>query len=161
MVPLGKTRSAADAPRRLPRSMQLRAKAEDPKLIHALRIHPQNLDIRAGTIHPKPDPPDAGTEHLSYCFRYQRASLRREYFKKSNDREPESFDSLSQMRRSYALLFLKYSRHRLRHFRNVALSKPNRGSRVRLARCRPKPSRVPVKTNIQKTKKHPAGCLSV
>lgn len=25
----------------------------------------QNLDIRAGTIHPKPDPPDAGTKHLA------------------------------------------------------------------------------------------------
>ena len=26
--------------------------------------HLQNLDIRAGSIHPRPDPPDAGTEHL-------------------------------------------------------------------------------------------------
>jgi 2,4-dienoyl-CoA reductase-like NADH-dependent reductase (Old Yellow Enzyme family) len=31
---------------------------------HALRIHLQNLDIRARSIHPKSDPPDAGTEHL-------------------------------------------------------------------------------------------------
>ena len=29
---------------------------------HALRPHLQNLDIRAGQIHPKPDPPEAVTE---------------------------------------------------------------------------------------------------
>ncbi|MDO9526504.1 MAG: hypothetical protein Q7J57_13365, partial [Gemmobacter sp.] len=34
------------------------------------RIHLQNLDIRARTIHPKPDPPDAGTEHLIWRFIY-------------------------------------------------------------------------------------------
>ena len=27
-------------------------------------VHLKNLDIRAGSIHPRPDPPDAGTEHL-------------------------------------------------------------------------------------------------
>jgi hypothetical protein len=30
-----------------------------------LRIHLQNLDIRARSIHPRPDPPDAGTEHVA------------------------------------------------------------------------------------------------
>ena len=29
-----------------------------------LRIHLQDMDIRAGQIHPKPDSPDAGTVHL-------------------------------------------------------------------------------------------------
>jgi RNA-directed DNA polymerase len=31
----------------------------------ALRIHLQNLEGRARQIHPKSDPPDAGTEHLA------------------------------------------------------------------------------------------------
>ncbi|QRI66679.1 GTP-binding protein (plasmid) [Shinella sp. PSBB067] len=31
-----------------------------------MRIHLQDLDIRASQIHPKPDPPDAGTEHLEH-----------------------------------------------------------------------------------------------
>ena len=31
---------------------------------HTLRIHLQGLDVRAKLIHHKPDPPDAGTEHL-------------------------------------------------------------------------------------------------
>jgi RNA-directed DNA polymerase len=30
----------------------------------ALRTHLQNLDIRARSIHPRSDPPDAGTENL-------------------------------------------------------------------------------------------------
>ena len=47
-----------------PPHLQLRPKAQDAEWPHALRIHLQNPDIRAGTIHPKPDPPDAGTEHL-------------------------------------------------------------------------------------------------
>ena len=32
---------------------------------HALRIHLQNLDIRPGSNHPKPNPPDAGNGHLA------------------------------------------------------------------------------------------------
>ncbi|WP_309667947.1 hypothetical protein, partial [Tabrizicola sp.] len=35
---------------------------------HALRIHLQNPDIRAGSIHPKPDPTDAGTEQLGLGY---------------------------------------------------------------------------------------------
>ncbi|MFT7189906.1 MAG: hypothetical protein ACI9AQ_000460, partial [Dinoroseobacter sp.] len=31
---------------------------------YALRIHLQDLDIRARQVHPKPDPPNAGTKHL-------------------------------------------------------------------------------------------------
>jgi len=31
---------------------------------HTLRIRLQGLDFRAGQIHPKSDPPNAGTEHL-------------------------------------------------------------------------------------------------
>jgi transposase InsO family protein len=44
--------------------LQLRHAAEDPRRPHALRIHLQGLDLRAGSIHPRSDPPDAGTEHL-------------------------------------------------------------------------------------------------
>ncbi|SEU08376.1 zinc-finger of transposase IS204/IS1001/IS1096/IS1165 [Paracoccus homiensis] len=32
---------------------------------HTLRVHLQDLDIRAGQIHPQSDPPDAGTEHIA------------------------------------------------------------------------------------------------
>jgi len=32
--------------------------------VHALRIHRKNLDVRAGPVHRRPDPPDAGTEHI-------------------------------------------------------------------------------------------------
>ena len=58
------TKSIANILRRLPSALQLRPKAQDAERPHALRLHMQNLDIRAGSIHPKPDPPDAGTEHL-------------------------------------------------------------------------------------------------
>jgi transposase InsO family protein len=37
---------------RLHGSLQLRAQAQDPRRPHALRIHLQNLDIRARSIHP-------------------------------------------------------------------------------------------------------------
>ena len=47
-------------------SIQLRAPAQDPQRAHTLRIHLQDLDIRAGQIHLEPDPPDAGTEHLKH-----------------------------------------------------------------------------------------------
>ena len=47
-------------------ALQLRTQAEDPRWSHALQIHLQNLDIRAGSIHPQSDQPDAGTEHLSH-----------------------------------------------------------------------------------------------
>lgn len=45
-------------------SLQLRAQIQDPRWPHTLRIYLQDLDIRARQIHPKSDPPDAGTEHL-------------------------------------------------------------------------------------------------
>jgi len=31
-----------------------------------IRMHLQDMDIRARQIHPKPDPPDAGTEQLTF-----------------------------------------------------------------------------------------------
>jgi ribosomal protein L20 len=31
---------------------------------HALRTHLQNLHIRARSVHPRPDPPGAGTDHV-------------------------------------------------------------------------------------------------
>jgi hypothetical protein len=49
---------------RLARRRQLCPKAKDAEQPHTLRIRLQNLDIRAGTIHPKPDLPDAWTKHL-------------------------------------------------------------------------------------------------
>ncbi len=52
-------------PRRLLGSLQLCTQAKDARRRHTLRTHLQNLDIRAGAIHPRPDPPDAGTEHLA------------------------------------------------------------------------------------------------
>ena len=45
-------------------TLQLRTQAQDPQRSHALRIHLQNLDFRAKSIHLKSDPPNAGTEHL-------------------------------------------------------------------------------------------------
>ena len=47
--------------------LQLRTQAQDPQRSHTLRIHLQNLDFRAKSIHLKSDPPIAGTEHLSGC----------------------------------------------------------------------------------------------
>ncbi len=63
-LPLRQPRPVANTSRRLPGSLQLRPTAQDAERPQALRIHLQNLDIRARSIHPKPDPPDAGTEHL-------------------------------------------------------------------------------------------------
>lgn len=37
---------------------------EDPQGTHALRIYLQMLDIRTQTIHPRPNPANAGTKHL-------------------------------------------------------------------------------------------------
>ena len=44
--------------------MQLRTTIEDPQRPHALRIVLQDMDIRAGRIHRKSDPPNAGIEQL-------------------------------------------------------------------------------------------------
>ena len=63
-IPLRKPRPAACASRRLPGRLQLRTSPQDAQRPDALRIHLQNLDIRAGSIHRRPDPPNAGTEHL-------------------------------------------------------------------------------------------------
>jgi RTX calcium-binding nonapeptide repeat (4 copies) len=60
----------ANAPRRLHGRLQLRPQAQDPRRPHTLRIHLQNLDIRAGSIHSRPDPPDAGTEQLAWDAEY-------------------------------------------------------------------------------------------
>ena len=63
-LPLHQPRRAPNASRGLHGSLQLRTQAEDPRRPHPIRIHLQNLDSRAGSIHLKSDPPDAGTEHL-------------------------------------------------------------------------------------------------
>lgn len=47
------------------RTRQLRTQAEGPERPHPLRIHLQGPDLRAELIHPRPDPPDAGTEQPS------------------------------------------------------------------------------------------------
>jgi hypothetical protein len=39
--------------------------AQDAQWPNALRIHRQDLDVRAGQVHRRSDPPDAGTKHLS------------------------------------------------------------------------------------------------
>ena len=64
-LPLRNPQLAANAARGLLGSLQLRPKAQDADRPHALELHLQNLDIKAKSIHPKSDPPDAGTEHLS------------------------------------------------------------------------------------------------
>ena len=38
--------------------------AQDAKRSHSLRIHRQDLDVRARPVHRQSDPPDAGTKHL-------------------------------------------------------------------------------------------------
>ncbi len=63
-LPLQGPRPAPHPPGGLHGSLQLRAKAQDPRRPHALRIHLQDLDIRAGQIHPKSDPPDAGIHQM-------------------------------------------------------------------------------------------------
>ncbi|GEM_PF-2486160 len=40
------------------------AAAQDAERSHALRIHRQDLDVRAKSVHRRPDPPDDGTKHL-------------------------------------------------------------------------------------------------
>ena len=64
---------------RAPRGRQLRTQTEDPERPHALRTHLQDLKIRAGTIHPEPDPPDAGTEHPAHSIAGQQHCSRRLY----------------------------------------------------------------------------------
>jgi hypothetical protein len=63
-IPLRRPCPAAHPPRRLSGGLQLRAKAQDAEWFHALPTHLQNLDVRAGAVHPGPNPPDARTEHL-------------------------------------------------------------------------------------------------
>ncbi len=75
-LPLRNPRSAANAPRELLGNLELRPKAQDAERPHAPRIHLQNLDIRARSIHPKSDPPDAGTEHLERYHAMYRLSLK-------------------------------------------------------------------------------------
>jgi hypothetical protein len=50
--------------RRLRPSLQLRTPTEDPQGPHALRVHLQTPDFRAGKIHPQSTPPNAGTEQV-------------------------------------------------------------------------------------------------
>lgn len=77
-----KWKATASPPRGLHGRLQLRPTVEDTRRPHATRIHLQNLDIIAGTIHPRSDPPGAGTEHLigslyPRCLRSARGNLRR------------------------------------------------------------------------------------
>ncbi len=66
-LPLRQPRSASQPPQRLYGSRQLCTPARDAKRANAIRVHPKNLDIRARSIHPKSDPPDAETERLARC----------------------------------------------------------------------------------------------
>jgi len=50
-----------------PGGLELRTQARDAARPHALRIHLQELDLRDGSIHPRPDPPDAGTDQRSFA----------------------------------------------------------------------------------------------
>lgn len=52
-------------PRGLHGTLQLRPPTEGARRSQAIRIHLQNLDIRARPIRPEPDPPDAGTQYLT------------------------------------------------------------------------------------------------
>lgn len=54
--------SSTAAPGQPPGSLQLCPKGRDIERPHVLRIHLQIPDIRAGSIHPRLAPPDAGTE---------------------------------------------------------------------------------------------------
>ena len=45
-------------------SLQFRSKTEDPQRPHALRVHLQTMDNRTRTVHPQPNPSNAGTKHL-------------------------------------------------------------------------------------------------
>jgi hypothetical protein len=56
----------AQPSRGLPRCLQLRPPSQDPQRPHALRVHLQDLDFRARSIHRRSDPPDAGTEHFKW-----------------------------------------------------------------------------------------------
>ena len=60
---LRQPRPARSSPRRLRLSLQFRPAPEDPQRPHALRVHLQALDFRARTIHPRSNPPNAGTKH--------------------------------------------------------------------------------------------------
>ncbi|QRF68637.1 transposase (plasmid) [Ponticoccus alexandrii] len=62
----GQPRSAAHTSLRRHGSLQFRPASQDPRWPHTIRIHLQGLEFRAGSIHPKSDPPDAGTEHLAH-----------------------------------------------------------------------------------------------
>ena len=61
-------RTAPPTSRGLPRRLQLRPSSQDAQRSHALRIHPQNMDIIAGSIHRQSDPTDAGTEQIGSGF---------------------------------------------------------------------------------------------
>ena len=65
-IALPQLRSARPPSRRRLGCLQLCPSLEDAQRAHAPRIHLQNLDIRAGSIHPESDPPHAGTEHLEH-----------------------------------------------------------------------------------------------
>jgi hypothetical protein len=44
--------------------LQRRPKAQDPQGPHALQVHLQMMDFRTGAVHHRPNPSNAGTEHL-------------------------------------------------------------------------------------------------
>ena len=62
---LRQPRPARSSPPGLRLSLQFRPAPEDPQRPHALRVHLQALDFRAGTIHPRSNPPNAGTKQLA------------------------------------------------------------------------------------------------
>ena len=67
-LPLRKPRAVTGAPRRLHGGLQFCPSAQDAQRPYALRIHCQYLGVRAGQVHRRPDPPDAGTKHLDRFY---------------------------------------------------------------------------------------------
>jgi hypothetical protein len=63
-LPLREPRRTPDAPRRLHGSLQFRPPAQDAQRAYTLRIHRQDLDVRARPVHCRPYPPDSGTKYL-------------------------------------------------------------------------------------------------
>jgi hypothetical protein len=63
-LPLRRSRPAAKSPRQLYQRLQFRTKVEALQSPNALRVHLQTMDNRTLNVHPKPNPSNAGTEHL-------------------------------------------------------------------------------------------------
>ncbi len=60
--PLREPRPAPAPPRRPHGRLQFRPPAQGAQQAHGLRIHRQDMDVRARPVHRRPDPPDAGAK---------------------------------------------------------------------------------------------------